>query len=109
MPINSIPRHWAGYIHCSWLYTIRTSNLRLWSHSGEILGPKRRHGASQLEVGGVTTVRVEGGGGVVDNLFRLHLVSDVPLVVGTSFEKTCPGKFLGAPCDHGEVDGSAVH
>ena len=73
---------------------ILTDDLRLWTDGGDILGPVGRNGTSQLQKRGVAAVGMKRASGVVDNLLRLDLVSDVPLVVSASFEETGPGEFL---------------
>ena len=48
-------------------------------HLIEVLGPEGWHRASQLEEGGVPPTVMEGGGGIMDHLLRLHLIGHVTL------------------------------
>ena len=85
-----------------------TCNLWLWSNSCEVLGPERGHRSSQLDVGGVASVGVEVGHGVMDNLLRFHLVGHLPLIVRASFEEPCPGKLFRTTGNHGEIDRTTI-
>ena len=75
---------------CVWL----TDNLWFGTDGGDVLRPVGWNGATQLQERRVAAVGMERAPCIVDDLFGLDFVSNVPLIVSTSFEKASPCKLL---------------
>ena len=96
---------------CSFGMWIRTleENLGLRHHGGSVLRPVAWHRPPHLDERRDVGLVERRYGAVGDDLLRLHLVGDVTLEVGPSFEEARSRETVGSPSDQREQDRSAVN